>query len=99
THHVEILCDGQQLAAFGRHPETGNEYEWPKGAPGSIRQSELPLLTKAMAKQLVDAAADIMRRAGWEEKNPSGGPKMARKDRQLRQVKVAIANVNTRRPL
>jgi Bifunctional DNA primase/polymerase, N-terminal len=68
THHVEILCDGQQLAAFGRHPETGNEYEWPKGAPGSIRQSELPLLTKAMAKQLVDAAADIMRRAGWEEK-------------------------------
>jgi len=68
THHVEILCNGQQLAAFGRHPETGNEYEWPNGAPGSIRQSELPLLTQAMAKQFVDAAADIMRRAGWEEK-------------------------------
>jgi len=68
THHVEILCNGQQLAAFGRHPETGNEYEWPNGAPGSIRQSELPLLTKTMAKQFVDAAADIMRRAGWEEK-------------------------------
>jgi hypothetical protein len=97
THHVEILCDGQQLAAFGRHPETGNEYEWPKGAPGSIRQSELPLLNKAMAKQFVDAAADIMRRAGWEEKSPSG-PKMARKHRQLRQVNVAIANANTRRP-
>src|SRR5262245_853199 len=68
THHVEILCNGQQLAAFGRHPETGNEYEWPNGAPGSIRQSELPLLTKTMAKQFVDAAADIMRCAGWEEK-------------------------------
>ena len=99
THHVEILCNGQQLAAFGRHPETGNEYEWPNGAPGSIRQSELPLLTKGMAKQFVDAAADIMRRAGWEEKSPSGRPKMARKDPQLRPVKVAIANVNTRRPL
>src|SRR5262249_11834947 len=67
-HHVEILCNGQQLAAFGRHPETGNEYEWPNAAPGSIRQSELPLLTKALAKQFVDAAAEIMRRAGWEEK-------------------------------
>src|SRR5262249_41193971 len=42
THHVEILCDGQQLAAFGRHPDTGNEYEWPQGVPGDIKHCDLP---------------------------------------------------------
>ena len=68
THHVEILCDGQQLVAFGRHPDTGNEYEWPQGAPGSTRQCDLPILTQTMAKQFIDDAANIMRRAGWEEK-------------------------------
>jgi hypothetical protein len=68
THHVEILCDGQQIAAFGRHPDTGNEYEWPQSAPGSVKHCDLPILTEAMAKQLIDTAANIMRNAGWEEK-------------------------------
>src|SRR5262249_51576260 len=34
-----------------------------------------------------------------KKKSPSGRPKMARRDPRLRPVKVAIANVNTRRPL
>jgi hypothetical protein len=70
THHVEILCDGQQLTVFGRHPDTGKEYEWPQGAPDQIKHCELPLLTAAAAKQFIDDAADIMRRAGWVEKKP-----------------------------
>jgi hypothetical protein len=68
THHVEILCDGQQIVAFGRHPDTGNDYEWPESAPGSVKRCDLPILTEAMAKQFIDASAHIMRNAGWEEK-------------------------------
>ena len=96
THHVEILCDGQQLAAFGRHPDTGNEYEWPQGAPGSIRQCDLPVLTQTMAKQFIDAAANIMRCAGWEEKK-STQPADNGATQRLRPAKVVIANVNMRR--
>jgi len=70
THHVEILCDGQQLAAFGRHPDTGKEYDWPQGQPGHIKHCELPPLTEAAAKQFIGDAVAIMRRAGWEEKKP-----------------------------
>ena len=68
THHVEILCDGQQIVAFGRHPDTGCEYEWPQGAPNSVSHCDLPILTEAVARQFIDAATDIMRNAGWEEK-------------------------------
>ncbi len=68
-HHVEILCDGQQLVAFGRHPETGNEYEWPRGAPDTIRHCDLPILTPTMAKRFIAAAANIMCCAGWEAKD------------------------------
>ena len=70
THHVEILCDGQQLVVSGRHPDTGNDYQWPNGAPGKIKHSELPLLTEAMAQEFANDAANIMRAAGWKEKKP-----------------------------
>ena len=70
AHHVEVLCDGQQLAAFGRHPDTGRDYEWPQGAPGSVKHGELPVLTRAMAEEFIAAAADIMRGAGWREEKP-----------------------------
>jgi AAA domain len=73
-HHVEILCDGQQLAVFGLHPETGRQYEWPHGKPGDIKQSELPLLTEAMASQIIADAASVMIAAGWQEEKSVAKP-------------------------
>jgi hypothetical protein len=69
-HHVEILCDGQQLAAFGLHPETGKPYHWPQGAPGEVKHSELPMLTEAIALQFIADATDIMLAAGWRREKP-----------------------------
>jgi hypothetical protein len=70
-HHVEILCDGQQLAAFGQHPDTGQPYEWPHGKPGDIKHSELPLLTEGMASRFIADASEIMVTAGWRRERPA----------------------------
>src|SRR5262245_48970196 len=101
THHVEILCDGQQLTVFGRHPDTGNEYEWPQGGPDSITHCELPLLTAAAAKQLIDDAACIMRHAGWVEKksqrstgNAANAPAYAASDAGHRKRQYASASLD-----
>jgi hypothetical protein len=32
---IEILGKGQQLVAYGKHPETGREYHWPHRAAGA----------------------------------------------------------------
>ena len=69
-HHVEILCDGQQLAVFGQHPETGKPYQWPHGKPGDVKHSELPVLNEAVAHQFIADAIDVMRAAGWREEKP-----------------------------
>src|SRR5213078_4162631 len=44
-HHVEILGDGQQLAAFGIHPDTEQPYRWDEGLePGvAVPWASLPL--------------------------------------------------------
>jgi hypothetical protein len=37
---VELLASGQQLAAFGTHPETHQLYSWHGGEPGNIKFGE-----------------------------------------------------------
>jgi len=62
-HHVEVLGDGQQLAAFGTHPETGQPYQWRPHAPR--RRADLPLLSGATAREIVAEATRIMEGVGW----------------------------------
>ncbi|HME91224.1 MAG TPA: bifunctional DNA primase/polymerase, partial [Myxococcaceae bacterium] len=33
-HQLEILCDGQQIVAYGNHPDTGRAYTWTGDRPG-----------------------------------------------------------------
>jgi hypothetical protein len=68
VHKVEVLGDGQQIVVNGIHPDTHRPYRWHGGEPGSkLRRDDLPLLTAQRAAEFVAAAADIMRRQGWEE--------------------------------
>jgi putative DNA primase/helicase len=39
---LELLADGQQVVAFGIHPDTQRPYDWFGGEPGVIRHDELP---------------------------------------------------------
>jgi hypothetical protein len=66
-HHVEVLCDGQQIVVLGTHPVTGKPYFWHGGDPGDLPRSDLPELTQALAEGFIAKAAGIMRAQGWAE--------------------------------
>jgi hypothetical protein len=77
---IELLCDGQQLVAFGIHPDTHKQYQWIGGKPGEVRRDELPEITEAEARRLVDDVAQLLcNRFGYTRKqqaaivNPEGG--------------------------
>jgi len=63
-HRVEVLGQGQQLAAFGIHPDTGQPYEWRPHPP--TQRADLPILTAAVAREIVTRATTTMERAGWK---------------------------------
>jgi Bifunctional DNA primase/polymerase, N-terminal/Primase C terminal 1 (PriCT-1) len=60
-HRLEVLADGQQLACFGRHPDTGAVYTWFGGSPGQIPRAELCLLTEVEAHTFVQDATRLLR--------------------------------------
>ena len=57
---IEVLGDGQQLACFGKHPDTGQPYEWVGGSPAYAPASDLPLITEADARAIVDKAVAML---------------------------------------
>ena len=65
---VEVLGLGQQLAAFGVHPETGRPYEWRPHPP--VRRADLPVLGEAVARHVIVEATKIMEAAGWIATQP-----------------------------
>jgi AAA domain/Bifunctional DNA primase/polymerase, N-terminal len=72
-HQVEVLADGQQIIAFGTHPETGRAYVWHGGEPGEVVRDELPYLDATMAAAFVVKAIEVMKAHGWmadNEKKP-----------------------------
>jgi predicted P-loop ATPase len=84
---VEFLCDGQQLAAFGIHPDTRQPYRWHGGEPGAVEAKDLPCITQAEAQRLVDDAAAIAVgfgyvEGGWERRAGNGAGREAGEDPQ-----------------
>src|SRR5262249_6944512 len=65
---VEILCDGQQVVAFGIHEDTKKDYAWPRGAPGAqIKLKDLPYLSADDASLLMMAVVEMLvRDHGYE---------------------------------
>jgi hypothetical protein len=44
---IEILANGQQIVAFGTHPETNRAYSWHGGEPGEVKREDLPYMRSA----------------------------------------------------
>lgn len=57
---VEILAEGQQFVAFGIHPETGKEYDWPDDSILDYPIPELPVVTPEALKALLVASEAIL---------------------------------------
>lgn len=65
---IEILGQGQQFVAFGRHPDTGQNYYWPDGdTPLDVALADLPLIDR-------DSAASFLAEAGSQEIKQSAQP-------------------------
>lgn len=69
---VEILCDGQQVAIFGTHPNTKRPYEWITETPLDVSRDDLPYLSKSDAGGLLTALVSLMHGLGWGSVNTSG---------------------------
>jgi predicted P-loop ATPase len=68
---VEALAKGQQFVAYGVHPDTGQEYEWPDDGPDAVPLEVLHPITKAgLAEYLVEAERIIRAAGGKPMKEP-----------------------------
>lgn len=67
-HALEVLADGQQCVAFGIHPKTNAPYSWPNESPFDIKTSDLPLLTREMAIEIIDKFDEMAIEQGWVKK-------------------------------
>jgi hypothetical protein len=63
---VEILGEGQQLVAFGVHPDTGKEYEWDFLDPTVISLDHLPLVTKEQRVEFARKAHALFTELGYQ---------------------------------
>jgi bifunctional DNA primase/polymerase-like protein len=57
---LEFLCNGQQLIVDGIHPTTGLPYRWLGGELRDIARDDLPEIDKAAARDLIEAAAELL---------------------------------------
>jgi len=58
---LEFLGDGQQFIIAGTHPDTMQPYTWNGGGvPGEVNRKELPEITEAGARELIEDAADLL---------------------------------------
>jgi hypothetical protein len=57
---VEVLGQGQQVVAFGQHPDTGAPYHWPLGeTPLDVALDQLPTVNEAACRDLVAELAQL----------------------------------------
>lgn len=61
---VEILAKGQQFVAYGIHPDTRAEYEWPISGPDVVPFYDLPQIGSAAVKAFLASAEVLIREAG-----------------------------------
>lgn len=61
---VEIMGDGQQVVAFGTHPETLAPYTWSGLSPVDVPLADLPSVPRAALVAFRDEAERILRAAG-----------------------------------
>jgi hypothetical protein len=57
---IEFLGSGQQVIVDGIHPGTGKPYSWHGGSLCDARREDLPYIREAEARELVDAAVEML---------------------------------------
>lgn len=65
---VEILGDGQQFVAYGEHPVTWSEYEWPETGPDVVARSDLLPAAQTELCRFLAAVEIMLRSAGGQTK-------------------------------
>jgi hypothetical protein len=75
---IEFLGKGQQFVAFRTHPDTHQPYQWSDaGEPGNIKLDQLPQISAAEARQLVEDIVELLvtkfgyQRVGDDEEKPN----------------------------
>jgi hypothetical protein len=76
AHKIEVLCDGQQLAVAGIHPDTNKPFAWRGGrSPVNTPRDALPLVTEAEVIAILDLCSEQLRKKlGWTEQAASEPP-------------------------
>jgi hypothetical protein len=69
-HKIEILGDGQQMAAFGIHPDTRQPFRWHPESIADVDRADLPQMWERTAERVLDQCDDVLRRMGWEYLRP-----------------------------
>jgi hypothetical protein len=66
-HRIEILARGQQVIAYGIHPDTRQPYLWQPAGPVQTDYAHLPVITAESADRFMSAAISFLKReCGWE---------------------------------
>jgi predicted P-loop ATPase len=65
---VEMLGSGQQVIAFGTHPDTGQPYTWTEATPLDVPLAELPEVSEEQVREFLAQAEALIRQAGGQEK-------------------------------
>jgi hypothetical protein len=65
TQKLEILGTGQQVICFGMHPDTGEEFTWPKKSLRDVPRDNLTEVTQEQIEAFTDDATAIMKGAGY----------------------------------
>jgi putative DNA primase/helicase len=61
---VEVMAEGQQIVAFGTHPDTGRPYEWIDASPLNTQVRNLPMIDREDAEAFIAAAEGMLRDHG-----------------------------------
>ena len=70
---------GQQVVAFGIHPDTSSPYHWPGHSPLDTRFEDLPVVTEAAVRAFLAAAEAAIRKAGGHTKKELGAAAKAQR--------------------
>ena len=91
---VEILGEGQQVVAYGIHPDTRQPYSWPEAAPHTHSFAEVPEVQPEALTAFLSAAEAILVAAGATLRGkPRAEPRRAaRPGAEKGKIAVALAH-------
>ena len=80
-HGVEMLAKGQQMIAYGVHPQTRSGYRWTDRQPTEIPLARLPVVTEQMVRGFLEEVRVILLEAGYSLLCDNRAPRSERQAR------------------